>query len=98
MHNVLFVDFFFLPTEQGETCPKICILTYLLTYICPTSFDWKENTSKHLKGQLEPSVSDVTFLHQGQLEPSVSDVTFLHKEFSKKFKNFKKIQKFKRKI
>ena len=34
--------------------------------------------SKHLKGQLDPPVSDVTFLDQGgQLDPPVSDVTFL---------------------
>ena len=44
MHNVHFVDFVFLPTEQAATYLKICILTYLLTYINPSSFDWKENT------------------------------------------------------
>ena len=44
MHNVHFVDFAFLPTEQAATYLKICILTYLLTYIDPSSFDWKENT------------------------------------------------------
>ena len=42
--NVLFVDFVFLPTEQAATYLKICISTYLLTYINPSSFDWKENT------------------------------------------------------
>ena len=37
-----------------------------------------KNKSKHLKGQLDPPVSDVTFLDQGgQLDPPVSDVTFL---------------------
>ena len=44
VHNVHFVDFVFLPTEQAATYLKICILTYLLTYINPSSFDWKENT------------------------------------------------------
>ena len=44
MHNVLFVQYVFLPTEQTETYFKICILTYDLTYICPGLFDWKENT------------------------------------------------------
>ena len=44
LHNVLFVQYVFLPTEQTETYFKICILTYDLTYICPGLFDWKENT------------------------------------------------------
>ena len=44
MHNVLFVQYVFLPTEQSETYFKIFILTYDLTYICPGLFDWKENT------------------------------------------------------
>ena len=44
VHNVLFVQYVFLPTEQTETYFKICILTYDLTYICPGLFDWKENT------------------------------------------------------
>ena len=44
LHNVHFVDFVFLPTEQAATYLKICISTYLLTYIDPSSFDWKENT------------------------------------------------------
>ena len=44
VHDVLFVDFVFLPTEQAATYLKICISTYLLTYIGPSSFDWKENT------------------------------------------------------
>ena len=44
LHNVLFVQYVFLPTEQSETYFRILILTYDLTYICPGSFDWKENT------------------------------------------------------
>ena len=44
LHNVLFVQYVFLPTEQSETYFKIFILTYDLTYICPGLFDWKENT------------------------------------------------------
>ena len=44
VHNVLFVQYVFLPTEQSETYFKIFLLTYDLTYICPGLFDWKENT------------------------------------------------------
>ena len=40
MHNVLFVDFVFLPTEQAATYLKICISTYLLTYIDPSYFGY----------------------------------------------------------
>jgi len=36
--------FFSLPTEQAETYLKICISTYHLTFICPSSFNWKKNT------------------------------------------------------
>ena len=35
--------------------------------------------SKHLKGQLDPPVRDVTFFnHGGGLDPPVSDVTFFN--------------------
>ena len=44
VHNVYIVQYVFLPTEQSETYFKNFILTYDLTYICPGSFDWKENT------------------------------------------------------
>ena len=40
MHNVLFVQYVFLPTEQSETYFKNSIFTYDLTYICPGLFDW----------------------------------------------------------
>ena len=43
MHNVLFVQQVFLPTEQGETYLKNFVLMYQLTYICPRLFGWKEN-------------------------------------------------------
>ena len=37
------------------------------------------SASKHLKGQLEPRVGDVTFFnHGGQLGPCVGDVTFFN--------------------
>ena len=35
LHNVHFVKYVFLPTEQAETCLKIYVLIYQLT--------WKEN-------------------------------------------------------
>ena len=44
LHNVLFVQYVFLPTEQSETYFKIFILIFDSTYICPDLFDWKENT------------------------------------------------------
>ena len=43
MHNVYFVQYVFLPTEQAETYLKISVLIYHLTYICPSLFGWKEN-------------------------------------------------------
>ena len=43
LHNVLFVQYVFLPTEQAETYLKIYVLIYHLTYICPSLFGWKEN-------------------------------------------------------
>ena len=43
MHNVLFVQYVFLPTKQAETYPKIYVLMYHLTYICTSLFDWREN-------------------------------------------------------
>ena len=43
MHNVYFVQYVFLPTEQAEIYLKICVLIYHLTYICPSLFGWKEN-------------------------------------------------------
>ena len=43
MHNVHFVKYVFLPTEQAETCLKICVLINYSTYICPSLFSWKEN-------------------------------------------------------
>ena len=58
---------------------------YLLAKLTPFSnaqFEFlrtkQAETSKHLKGQLDPPVRNVTFLHQGgQLDPPVRDVTFL---------------------
>ena len=58
---------------------------YLLAKLTPFSnaqFEFlrtkQAETSKHLKGQLDPPVRNVTFLHQGgQLDPPVCDVTFL---------------------
>ena len=44
LHNVLFVQYVFLPTEQSETYFNIFILIFDSTYICPDLFDWKENT------------------------------------------------------
>ena len=43
LHNVLFVQYVFLPTEQAETFPKMYVLIYHLTYICSSLFGWKEN-------------------------------------------------------
>ena len=43
MHNVLFVQYVFRPTEQAETNLKFFILQYYLLYICPSLFSWKEN-------------------------------------------------------
>ena len=59
---------------------------YLLAKLAPFSnaqFEFLPNeqaeTSKHLKGQLDPPVRNITFLQQGgQLDPPVRDVTFLH--------------------
>ena len=42
VHNVYFVQYVFLLTEQAETHIEICVLIYHLTYICPSS-DGKEN-------------------------------------------------------
>ena len=58
---------------------------YLLAKLTPFSnaqFEFlrtkQAETSKHLKGQLDPPVRNITFLHQGgQLDPPVRDVTFL---------------------
>ena len=38
LHNVYFVQYVFLPTEQSETYLKIWVLIYHLTYICPSLF------------------------------------------------------------
>ena len=43
MHNVLFVQYVFLPTKQAETYLKIYVLIYNLTYICTSLFDWREH-------------------------------------------------------
>ena len=43
VHNVLFGQYVFLPTEQAETYLKIYVLIYHWTYICPSLFSWKEN-------------------------------------------------------
>ena len=45
VHYVLFVQYAYLATERAETYRKICILIYLLTYICPSSFDCEVNAS-----------------------------------------------------
>ena len=42
MHNVLLVQFEFLPTKPAETCIKIA-LKHHLTYIWPSVFGWMEN-------------------------------------------------------
>ena len=43
MHNVHFVKYVFLPTEQAETYLKKCVLINYSTYICLGLFGWKEN-------------------------------------------------------
>ena len=43
LHNVHFVKYVFLPTEQAETYLKSCILINYSTYICLCLFGWKEN-------------------------------------------------------
>ena len=43
LHNVHFVKYVFLPTEQAETCLKSCVLINYSTYICLGLFGWKEN-------------------------------------------------------
>ena len=44
LHNVYIGEYIYLATEQTETYRKSCILIYLLTYICPSSFDCEVNT------------------------------------------------------
>ena len=44
LHNVYIGQYIYLATEQSETYRKSCILIYLLTYICPSSFDCEVNT------------------------------------------------------
>ena len=43
MHNVHFVKYVYLPTEQAETYLKSCVLINYSTYICLFLFGWKEN-------------------------------------------------------
>ena len=43
LHNVLFVQYIYLATEQAQTYRKSCSLIYLVTYICPSAFDCEEN-------------------------------------------------------
>ena len=43
LHNVHFVKYVFLPTEQAETYLKSCVLINYSTYICLCLFGWKEN-------------------------------------------------------
>ena len=43
LHNVLFVQYIYLATEQAQTYRKSCSLIYLLTYICPSAFDCEVN-------------------------------------------------------
>ena len=43
VHNVHFVKYVFLPTEQAETYLKSCVLINYSTYICLCLFGWKEN-------------------------------------------------------
>ena len=41
LHNVLFVQYVFLPTKQGETYLKIYVLIYRSTYIYLSLLSWK---------------------------------------------------------
>ena len=43
VHNVHFVKYVYLPTEQAETYLKRCVLINYSTYICLGLFGWKEN-------------------------------------------------------
>ena len=43
VHNVLFVQYVFLPTKQAETYLKIYVLICHSTYIYPSFFSWKQN-------------------------------------------------------
>ena len=43
MHDLLFVQYVFLPAEQTDTYLKIYVLMYHSKYICPSLFGWKEN-------------------------------------------------------
>ena len=43
LHNVLFVQYLLLATEQVGTYFKSCILLYHLTYIYPNSFGCEQN-------------------------------------------------------
>ena len=45
VHCVYIGQYIYLATEQTETYCKSCILIYLLTYICPSSFDCEVNTN-----------------------------------------------------
>ena len=42
LHNVLFIQYVFFPTEQAETYLKIYVLIYHSTYFCPSLFGWNE--------------------------------------------------------
>ena len=43
LHNVLFVQYVYLATEQAETYLKNSVLIYHLIYICPSLFDCEVN-------------------------------------------------------
>ena len=43
LHNVLFVQYIFLTTEQPQTYLKICVWVSHLTYICPILFECEEH-------------------------------------------------------
>ena len=43
LHNVHFVKYVYLPTEQAETYLKSCVLINHSTYICLCLFGWKVN-------------------------------------------------------
>ena len=53
MHNVLFGQYGFLPTEQAQTYLKIYVLIYHTTNICPSLFSWKAGVESEGGGEDE---------------------------------------------
>ena len=93
MHNVPFVQYVFLPTEQAVTYFKIYVLIIHLTYICPSLFGWKENmifeetvsSSKFAIAILlyKQHIVQCTFLHPFKIRISYYSAAILGRRNSK---------------